>query len=445
MIIQHNLAAMNANRQFGVVNRKKDKNTEKLSSGYRVNRAADDAAGLAISEKMRRQIRGLTQASKNAQDGISLVQVADGALNEMHDNLQRINELCVKAANGTLTDQDRGYVQSEVSQIIAEINRICTDTRFNEIPIFASEFKLVGIDAPDYTNVKFNDPVTIAGQKLSNSKAMSFANINEDSIEELVGKSFSAFCSLNCGQEFKFSFTDSGGSHSSLVTTANPKRPNIDVVIDITGMKTGTDVVNAVYSETAKLNDGIYNADTISAKPKPGGASDTTSSIYIGHANGLSRSGDRLIFLGLGGGGGGIDAGQLDSRDAIINLQVGSEAGQTIPVKLYSMNASKIGISGINVSTRTGAENGISAVKSAIELVSSRRTYYGAIQNRLEHTIKNLDNVVENTTAAESTIRDTDMAKYMVDYSNDNILSQAGIAMMSQANQANSSVLSLLA
>ncbi len=443
MIIQHNLAAMNANRQFGIVNRKKEKNTEKLASGYRINRAADDAAGLAISEKMRRQIRGLSQASKNAQDGISLVQVADGALNEMHDNLQRINELCVKAANGTLTDQDRGYIQSEVSQISSEINRICTDTRFNEIAIFSSEYKLVGIDAPDYSNVKFNDPLTIAGQYVPNSKSMSFADINESTIDELVGKSFSAFCSMNCGQEFKFSFTDSGGSSSKLVSTGNPSRPNIDVVIDITGMKNGTDVVNAVYAETAKLNDSIFAADN-AVQPKPGGNNNTTSSTYIGHANALAKDGDKLIFLGLGGGGGGIDAGQLDSRDKIIDLQVGSEAGQTIPVKLYSMNSSKIGIGSLNVSTRTGAENGISAVKSAIELVSARRTYYGAIQNRLEHTIKNLDNVVENTTAAESSIRDTDMAKYMVDYSNDNILSQAGIAMMSQANQTNSLVLSLL-
>ena len=269
MVVQHNLRAMNSNRMLNVNTQSQVKSAEKLSSGYRINRAADDAAGLAISEKMRRQMRGLTQASTNAQDGISMVQTAEGALNEVHDMLQRMNELAVKAENGTLTTTDREYIDSEVQQLISEIDRVADTTTFNEM----------------------------------------------------------------------------------------------------------------------KLLDGSVQ-----------------------------------------------DCG----------LQVGAENDQKITFSIEEMSAAGLSIDGKSAASVSSADELNGAVKDAIKALSTQRSELGAVQNRLEHTINNLDNVVENTTAAESRIRDTDMATEMVKYSNNNILAQAGQAMLAQSNQANQGVMSLL-
>ncbi len=275
MVVQHNLTAMNSNRMLGLTAKTQAKSTEKLSSGYKVNRAADDAAGLAISEKMRRQIKGLTQASLNAQDGISAVQTAEGALNEVHDMLQRMNELAVKSANGTNQSEDRSYIQSEVDALINEIDRVAKTTTFNE----------------------------------------------------------------------------------------------------------------------QNLLDGSWSS--------------------------------------------GVD------------LQVGAEgtSGNRISVSINAMDSAGISVSSLTssgVSSQANAQNAISTIKAAMTAISKQRSDLGAIQNRLEHTINNLDNVVENTTSAESQIRDTDMATEMVKYANNNILAQAGQAMLAQSNQANQGVLSLL-
>ena len=269
MVVQHNLTAMNSNRMLGLTASSQAKSTEKLSSGYKVNRAADDASGLAISEKMRRQVRGLTQASANAQDGISMVQTAEGALNEVHDMLQRINELAVKGENGTLTSEDRGYIDSEVQQLMSEIDRVASTTTFNE--------------------------------------------------------------------------------------------------------------------------KNLLNGDCSS----------------------------------------GVD------------LHVGAECGQKITLKIKSMSCKAISLSG-TTSTASASGKLNASVKKAIKNLNKQRAELGSVQNRLEHTINNLDNIVENTTAAESQIRDTDMATEMVKYSNNNILAQAGQSMLAQANQSNQGVLSLL-
>lgn len=275
MVVQHNLTAMNSNRMLGVTTKTQAKSTEKLSSGYKINRAADDAAGLAISEKMRKQIRGLTQASANAQDGISCVQTAEGAMAEVHDMLQRMNELAVKAANGTSTSADKGNIDDEIQQLKTEIDRVAQSTDFN----------------------------------------------------------------------------------------------------------------------TMKLLDGNFSE----------------------------------------------------------TLQVGAENSteQQISITIDGLRASQVGKDSTNLSTLTcstadGAKTAIDTIKSAITSLSKSRSYLGAMQNRLEHTIANLDNIVENTQSAESAIRDTDMATEMVKYSNNNILSQAGQAMLAQANQSNQGVLSLL-
>ncbi len=268
MVVQHNMTAMNANRMLGITTSTQAKQTEKLSSGYRINRAADDAAGLSVSEKMRRQIRGLDQASANAQDGISLVQSAEGALSEVSDMLQRMNELSVKAANGTYTTVQTQYIADEINQLNSEIDRIATTTKFNDQTVL-----------------------------------------------------------------------------------------------------------------------------------------DNTSSF---------------------------------------TFQVGNESGETMTVAMKSMKKADIGLSDQTWSAAGAASSYITTIKTAMEKVASHRSALGAVQNRLEHTINNLDNIVENTAAAESRIRDTDMAKSMVTYSNNQILAQAGQAMLAQANQTNQGVLSLL-
>ncbi|MBP5243722.1 MAG: flagellin [Succinivibrio sp.] len=270
MVVQHNLTAINTNRMLGLTTNAQAPSTDKLSSGYKINRAADDAAGLSISEKMRRQVRGLTQASANAEDGISMVQTAEGALNEVQDMLQRMNELAVKAENGTLTTDDRNYINAEVTQLKSEISRVASTTTFNEKNLL----------------------------------------------------------------------------------------------------------------------------------------------------NGQCSTG--------------------------VSLQVGAETQQYITFSIAAMSATSLGIDDESASTATKAGLLNSAVKTALQNVSAQRSSLGAIQNRLDHTIKNLDNVVENTTAAESQIRDTDMATEMVRYANNNVLTQAGQSMLAQANQSNQGVLSLL-
>ena len=269
MVVQHNLSAMNTNRQMGIVTDALQKSTEKLSSGYKINRAADDAAGLSISEKMRAQIRGLDKASDNAQDGISLIQVAEGALNETHSILQRMNELATQAANDTNTSTDRTAIKAEIDQLTSEINRIQSTTQFN----------------------------------------------------------------------------------------------------------------------TQNLLDGKFTGK---------------------------------------------------------NLQIGSLKGQTIKISISNMNAATLGVSGLTVDKNSTAGISMSKIQAAIDKVSTQRSNLGALQNRLEHTINNLDTTSENTSAAESRIRDTDMADEMVQYSKNNILSQAGQSMLAQANQQTQGVISLL-
>ena len=269
MVVQHNVTAMNTNRQMGSIQTSLSKSTEKLSSGYKINRAGDDAAGLSISEKMRAQIRGLNKASANAQDGISLIQVAEGALNETHAILQRMNELSTQAANDTNTSTDRTALQAEVNQLVSEIDRIRSTTQFN----------------------------------------------------------------------------------------------------------------------TMNLLDGSFTGK---------------------------------------------------------NLQVGSLAGQKIQISIGNMDSASLSVGGLSLANYSSAGQAITKVQAAIDKVSTQRSTLGALQNRLEHTINNLDTTKENTQAAESRIRDTDMASEMVEYSKNNILSQAGLSMLSQANQANQGVLSIL-
>ena len=341
MVVQHNLTAMNSNRMLGITTKTQAKSTEKLSSGYKVNRAADDAAGLSISEKMRRQIRGLTQASANASDGISCVQTAEGALNEVHDMLQRINELSVKGENGTLTSVDRSYIQSEVKQLMSEIDRVQSTTTFNEQSLLDGTFTNKGLQVG-----------AEAGQHI----AITIANMNTN---ELIGK--------------------------AVVDKASFKTNHLETGADSTDKSLG-------YKEYDK--DDAENQLTV----------DMLNKFY-------TFDPDKAVDA---------DVKKLTKATVTTNNTL---TDAPTAADFAALNA---------------------FAKHALKTVSQQRSDLGAIQNRLEHTISNLDNIVENTTSAESQIRDTDMATEMVKYSNNNILTQAGQAMLAQANQSNQGVLSLL-
>ena len=345
MVVQHNLTAMNSNRMLGLTQSSQAKSTEKLSSGYKINRAADDAAGLSISEKMRRQIRGLTQASANAEDGISCVQTAEGALNEVHDMLQRINELAVKGENGTLTSVDRSYIQSEVKQLMSEIDRVQSTTTFNEQNLLDGSFTNKGLQV---------------GAESGQHIAITIGNMNTN---ELMAKA------IGDGTKFKVEHLEKDGENGIVATT----------------------------------DDEIYTPDN-------------NSEVTL-DANMLAK------FYEFKTG-----------ADNIVDKDYQSVAAANFTDKNTTEDAP--------TAADFAALNAFA--KSALKTVSQQRSDLGAVQNRLEHTINNLDNVVENTTSAESAIRDTDMATEMVKYSNNNILTQAGQAMLAQANQSNQGVLSLL-
>ena len=411
MVVQHNLTAMNSNRMLGLTTASQAKSTEKLSSGYKINRAADDAAGLSISEKMRKQIRGLTQASSNAQDGISAVQTAEGALNEVQDMLQRMNELAVKAANGTQSEDDRSYIQNEIDQLVTEIDRVSTTTKFNE------SYLLKGV----------NQDGTAA--KLTYKTAS--GNITD--IDENTGKKEYAL-----GTATKKTVTDKGEYNVSTVEVMGKKYGLV------TGIKDADTAGGKTLSEKEALADAKANADATD------GAFATQDELIAQIKKDLNEAGAGDIKSISVDKDGKVTVEAFADLNASLNfsLHVGADSTEDnkIDVDIAMMSARGLGVNGIQVSgdDDTKATAAIDTISAAIQKVSTQRSALGAVQNRLEHTINNLYNVVENTTSAESAIRDTDMATEMVKYSNNNILSQAGQAMLAQSNQANQGVLSLL-
>jgi len=545
MVVQHNLTAMNSNRMLGLTTASQAKSTEKLSSGYKINRAADDAAGLAISEKMRRQVRGLTQASANAQDGISAVQTAEGALTEVHDMLQRMNELATKSANGTNSQEERNYIQSEVDALISEIDRVSETTKFNEIYLLKGATDGDGA-AAETPAVKQTVTMNDAAKKLMEMKV----SVKAGQEAFAVGSTTAVKASTPAGKEGTMTLTATkayattgnagNGGTAEEVTAANMDKY---FEVDSTGkvsLKTGVDLWDAAgsagankltatadlktyvtggtkdvaavtgdldkyvevdkdgnlkYKDGAMLykvgadKDGQHGAQTpqtgsqqikeddlgtyFEAKGTPIRTGDTDTSAALAEDADMSTYFDEYgVYKGglyledkdgnmkeigaeqigkyfdftpaEGEGGAGAAGPALEFK-----LQVGAEGNEenTISVKIESMSAAGIGIDKLKatgVNTQEDAQKAITTIADAIKKVSQQRSDLGAVQNRLEHTINNLDNVVENTTAAESQIRDTDMATEMVKYANNNILAQAGQAMLAQANQANQGVLSLL-
>jgi flagellin len=618
--VKTNMLALNANRQLGLTTKKNAKNAERLSSGYRINRAADDAAGLSVSEKMRRQIRGLTQASLNAQDGISMVQIGEGALNEVHDMLHRANELAVKAATGTLQDVDRAMIDMEIQQLKAEIDRTARNTTFNEINLFPENGRsplsegFMETKSYDITyNLKDGSLMIngaaagpgVNGAGRASVNAVSSGNVLADTIaNELVPNAikqiFDTFTPLkdNVGTDtikmsldvsyidgkdrtlayasFRYSYgggrpysmgirVDSADFSNADAEGTGPRAEALKSTIAHELMHsvmqyTLTDGMSGRYGDkypswftegTAQLagggfttgwNDTLtyyanYLADaddtsqdaniasylkkfTMNGRPyghgylgcaylgylANGGGAVTDTNISAGmnkiftdllngktlesaiqdntgistaQLNSMFKNGDanltefvrRLSYASKDGAGsmiaGGLNVGgssllgtnaifnqpfQIDpfkvtvdlSGPSIIGLQVGAEPGQHIEFDLFQMSSKALGLEDLNVKTTDDADLAIDQLKFAIGCVSNVRSYYGAIQNRLDHTINNLNNIVENTTAAESRIRDTDIAKEMVEYSNNQILMQAGTSMLAQANQHSQLILSLL-
>ena len=658
MVVQHNMQAMNANRMLNVTTSTQAKSTEKLSSGYKINRAADDAAGLTISEKMRKQIKGLDQASTNAEDGVSAVQTAEGALTEVHSMLQRMNELAVQASNGTNSESDRSAIQDEISQLTTEIDRVAETTKFNEtyllkgntdgttsdMKINAHDAGLKGVLTDNGDNATFElpkdlekgDKVTIAGTEYTiGDKAGTsttdgydtYANVKDsvisagDSVTDTNGNTYKFVDKIananNWNAGTKFTITDEQGnskeytiadatdltqmqikdtdakeliakelanpSHKVTMTAYNDGTTTKDVnaevvssldnkerssvawagktvdafatkttanggldsadgsavksvsiggkdttittkkpvsssdIADVVGsMKAGdklkvgnttltiadkTDAKNGEYTVTDALkainvnaddmdavefaikssnkdgikmlaSKGITNDATADATPTLDGTNAVTvvgATSSDNNANTITKAeayekmakelqtassigtddGAEAKVTNHGNGKFTIEKGTASVTDSLsFSLHVGADADMTnkITVGIDSMSAAGLGIKGINVKDDSGmaATYAIDAIADAVSKVSAQRSSLGAVQNRLEHTIANVDNVVENTTSAESRIRDTDMAEEMVNYSKNNILAQAGQSMLAQANQSNQGVLSLL-
>ena len=681
MVVQHNLRAMNSNRMLGLTQSQQSKSSEKLSSGYKINRAADDAAGLSISEKMRKQIRGLTQASLNASDGISAVQTAEGALNEVQDMLQRMNELAVKASNGTMSADDRNYIQNEIDQLVTEIDRVAETTKFNETYLLkgnaegttsektvnahdaglagklvdnggTATFELkdslevgskITIGGQEYTignqdaSVKdpkeglkstteliatanaddFGNKVVSFGDRIYDASAnatytlvnkIGFGNLgagltgdyaltdgasaftvthadgttmsynvdanaasgvlNEDDAAALIEKELKAGSTVVLTKDANGDAIANGGIEivSALKNTTTEKEISISAnnftnkeAPTFSQFRTETNVALAakdtvtiggeVTTATASKVTTIEDMNSVIAKLK---ANDTVTikredkngiqktGVYtvadetnaladeytVADIQAMLQAGDQVQFNdGTNGADDGTGAGTNVGLNAVLNstglveftdyhvvgasantasdnitkekayeliakelekassigakegkeatvvnnnngsfiinkgktevvdnltfgLHVGADADMTnkISVSLSAMDTASLGVKGLKVDGETGtaATYAVDAIADAIQQISTQRSALGAVQNRLEHTINNLDNVVENTTAAESQIRDTDMATEMVKYSNNNILAQAGQAMLAQSNQANQGVLSLL-
>ena len=614
MVVQHNLRAMNSNRMLGITQGTLSKSAEKLSSGYKVNRAADDAAGLSISEKMRKQIRGLSQASLNAEDGISAVQTAEGALTEVHDMLQRMNELAVKASNGTNSVDDRQTIQDEIDQLVTEIDRVAETTKFNETYLLKGDGtkgtktlaahdaglagKLVdnGNGKSTFTAdaLKVGDSVKIGGTEyniVDSKRTTDYTSMKGFAVEDgdkIVqnGVTYtvdqdqtdvSAAAGINVkdsdGNKLKITVnegathTTSLGETTTLVGNAStdftattalaaPTWAEGDKVVDEDGVEyTYVDVSENAYLNGVKYTaDGFYKSEgnTASDTAYTAVAGDTYTIALTGETGSLANKGivtvddikeqikgladgktvqikdnanatavtytvgvttkddgskmtaddiadlvkegqhvtvDTAVYYAVSSNttsktdisiddayrmmeneleaassiGADVDASVLHKGDGVFEitqgkaeidnalsfaLHVGADADMTnkIGVKIQTMSSSGLGVKGLNVKDDSGkaATYAIDAIADAVATVSAQRSLLGAVQNRLEHTINNLDNVVENTTAAESQIRDTDMATEMVKYSNANILSQAGQSMLAQANQSNQGVLSIL-
>ncbi|MBR7552685.1 flagellin [Allobacillus sp. GCM10007491] len=392
MRINHNIAALNTHNQLTNNSNNIQKSLEKLSSGLRINRAGDDAAGLAISEKMRGQIRGLEMASKNAQDGISLIQTAEGALNESHSILQRMRELAVQSANDTNTNEDRAELQKEVDQLAEELSRIANNTEFNTQTLLNGELDTSVTGTITNADEVGSLEVVSLGNNIEDADSVSLTQTVNYEAEENTGQADGAF------KDISIEVTSDGNSQTVQFSKQDLEEGTFSKEVTVDG---------ATFS--VNLADG----EALAAS--------------TGNGTGTKSSADSLT----------VD-------DNSVAFHIGANAGQSIKLAIGDMTASNLGVDTLSITTQSGANTAIDTLDKAIADVSTERSALGAYQNRLEHTINNLGASAENLTAAESRIRDVDMAAEMMEFTKNNILSQASQAMLAQANQQPQGVLQLL-
>ena len=458
MIINHNLAANNAIRNMNINSNNASKSMQKLSSGLRINSAADDAAGLAISEKMRGQIRGLDQASSNAQDGISLIQTAEGALNETTSILQRMRELSVQSANDTNNDTDRGQIQKEVDQLKSEITRISTDTEFNTKKLLNGD---MGINVNSTANTAKLKQLTALGSNMADG-AYTITNTAAGSDTVAMGGNSVAATgvvgdyAIHAGAELDYgTYTLKATNKTATDVSLALYDPNGTLVKSQDGV-----ALNATLSNFGGL-DLDFSAHNISSEGTLTLTLDNkTANVTVTNPDATTTA-TGVMATGLAATGGKVDIGGFEFKlqtnhgaDASTNtltltnkaatFQIGANQDQNTKLSINDMSATALGVNNVDVTTQSGANVAITTIQSAIDKVSTERAKLGAYSNRLDHTIANLGTSSENLTSAESRIRDVDMAKEMSTFSKNNILSQAAQAMLAQANQQPQQVLQLL-
>lgn len=414
MRINHNIAALNTYRQLNTASTNQSKSMEKLSSGLRINKAGDDAAGLAISEKMRAQVRGLDMASKNAQDANSMIQTAEGALNETHDILQRMRELSVQSANDSNTDQDRKNIQDEVDQLGKEVDRIRNTTQFNTKNLLDGSMDKG--QAAAVANVNSNTEVKTATASVLTDDLVDLTDKNGNSLG-ITATDTIEISYVKDGTTVKNSFTVGSLTVNALGTT--------DGTNDDTNTALAADAnKNLSFTASNAGLDGAINGLTITVK-------DSSGNVRAAATNALSSFTEKTAAANV-------------NTDGQATFQIGANTGQNIQLAFKDMGTAALGIKDLKVGNQGQANVAIKAIDTAIQKVSAERSKLGATQNRLDHTINNVNTSSENLTAAESRIRDVDMAKEMMNQTKNSILSQAAQAMLAQANQQPQGVLQLL-
>ncbi len=461
MRINHNLMAMNTHRMLGINQQGTSKSIEKLSSGFRINRAGDDAAGLAISEKMRGQIRGLDQASRNSQDAISLVQTAEGALNETHDILQRMRELSVQSANDTNVTIDRDAIQNEITQLTSEIDRIGNTTEFNTRKLLNGGASVAAsiVDGDSNGESAYISNISGTGDTqvgavislATSTLAVAATDASTDAIASGALDGASAM-TLN-GVSFSYA---SGTAIADVLDGIN------NAGIGVTATLDGSDMINITSNNLGSVSEftvtgtatgnfaGIVSQTGTDAIVTVGNGAEFSNysavgnriTIQDGSAKGLSFDVSGVL-TDTAGDGTDDTVITVDSNGGL-NMQIGANEGQDMYVSIADMRSTALGVNGVDISTSSAASAAITTINDAITSVSTERAKLGAVQNRLEHTIKNLDTSSENLSASESRIRDVDMAKEMMEFTKNNILQQAAQSMLAQANNQPQGILQLL-
>lgn len=454
MRINHNIAALNTHRQLTSANNNQSKSMEKLSSGLRINKAGDDAAGLAISEKMRAQVRGLDMASKNAQDATSLIATAEGALNETHSILQRMRELAVQSGNDTNTDTDRGEIQKEINQLTQEVDRIGNTTEFNTkkllngsagVAVSASNAAVSNLTGTADTQagvINLTAANTTLATKATSVDATSTAVANAASAMNagastltVNGTSFS-FVAADTVQQALDTFNDASATTGVSATWANGVGFTFTSATEGSSAKINFSAGTGAFAGIGAPASTATGADAIVSTTELGGSASVsgnkvsvTSGIHEGLEFTLNAKQNVAITVGTNNS---------------LKMQIGANQDQNMSIGVNDMRASALGVKSLDVSSQDGANKAITTIQNAIEKVSAERSKLGAYTNRLDHTVNNLGTSSENLTAAESRIRDVDMAKEMMNQTKESILAQASQAMLAQANQKPQAVLQLL-